>query len=394
MADHRVDEGILDAVPGERGNIGIARGGSGDGTDAKLRANALHTLADLAVEVVCAALHVGLSGGIEENLREDALALLRLTSVLHQQLHQRLGDRDVDGDFHLVGNLATDVGQLLVVEVIIAPFKGGQVFQVAAVAEIEDEPPISGFSSRAFVVANLHDVGHGDEVLLAAGALLDGELGSFGDKLLLAEAVHNSTKGTEIDALGGIGKASLIHRGLPLADKGFIDKGRADLRFLALDDERLLLGVGRIGNALNGAVEEAIEVLHGGAVLQAGLLGVLALAELLPVFEECRDLLGLGFLRIGDGLFEAFEGEAFLLIESDDGIVDFVEGLGDLALGLVDGRRAVLAHEGFGIVVVCHADASGVEPLFALVGHADVDGESAVLFLTPDVKESADENLF
>ena len=34
VADHGVDEGILDAVPGQCGNVGISGSGSGDRTDA------------------------------------------------------------------------------------------------------------------------------------------------------------------------------------------------------------------------------------------------------------------------------------------------------------------------------------------------------------------------
>ncbi len=133
MANHGVDEGILDAVPRERGNIGIARGGSRDGTDAKLRTNALHTFADLAVEVVDAALNVGFRLGSEKDLREDPFAHLGFTAVLVEHLLQRLDDGDMDDDLGSVGNLATDIGQLLVIliiEVVVAPFQMGKVFQV------------------------------------------------------------------------------------------------------------------------------------------------------------------------------------------------------------------------------------------------------------------------
>ena len=57
-----------------------------------------------------AALYLSLGGGIEENLREDATAFLRLGAVLGQQLLQRIGDGDVDGDLYLIGNLAADIG--------------------------------------------------------------------------------------------------------------------------------------------------------------------------------------------------------------------------------------------------------------------------------------------
>ena len=204
VADHRVNEGIGDVVPCERGNIGIARGGSGDGRDAQLRTHILHSLADLAVEVVGTAFNLGLGGGIEENLREDATAFLRLSAVLGQQLLQRLGDGDVDGDLDLIGNLAADIGQLVTIEIVIVPDQLGDVLHVGAVAEIEDEPPVSGLAVAAFVVANLHDVGHGDEILLATGGRLDGELGRFGDDLLCAQAIEDGTEGTEIDALGRV----------------------------------------------------------------------------------------------------------------------------------------------------------------------------------------------
>ena len=206
MADHRINEGILDAMPGERRNIGITRGGSGNGTDAELCANALHTFADLAVEVVAAALHVGLGSGVEENLREDPLSSHRLAGVLIEELLKLIDDGDVDDDLGSVGNLATDIGQFLVKEIVIAPLQFGEVFQVAAVAEIEDNPPVSGFLAVALVIANLQDVGHGDEILLATGALLDGELGSLADDVVFAQAVHDGTKGTEIDAARGSGK--------------------------------------------------------------------------------------------------------------------------------------------------------------------------------------------
>ena len=39
MANHRIDEGILGAMPGERGDVGVACRGSRDRTDAKPRAN-------------------------------------------------------------------------------------------------------------------------------------------------------------------------------------------------------------------------------------------------------------------------------------------------------------------------------------------------------------------
>ena len=72
MANHGVDEGILDAVPRERGDIGIACGGSRDGTDAQLLTNALHAFADLAVEVVDTALDISFSLGSKKDLRENA----------------------------------------------------------------------------------------------------------------------------------------------------------------------------------------------------------------------------------------------------------------------------------------------------------------------------------
>ena len=75
VADHRINEGILDAVPSERGDIGIARGGSGDGTDAQLLTNALHAFADLAVEVVDAALDISFSLGSCFSMIQQMLAI-------------------------------------------------------------------------------------------------------------------------------------------------------------------------------------------------------------------------------------------------------------------------------------------------------------------------------
>ena len=127
--------------------------------------------------------------------------MLRLGSVLVEQLLQRLCDGDVDGDFDLVGNLATDIGKLVLIEEVIVPDELGDVFHIGAIAEIEDKPPVSGFAVAAFVVANLDDVGHGDEILLAARARLDVKLGRLADDLLFAQAIQDSTKGAEIDAL-------------------------------------------------------------------------------------------------------------------------------------------------------------------------------------------------
>ena len=192
----------------------------------------------------------------------------------------------MDGNLHLVGNLATDVGQLLVKEIIVAPLQGGEVFEVGAVAEVKDDPPVGGFLAVALIVADLDNIGDGDVIFLAARTLLDGELGRFADDLTLPEAVHDSTERTEVDALGGIGQAGFIHGGFPLADEGFIDHAGRHLGFLAFDHEGFLLGIVFAWNALDGAAKKAVEVLQGGAVLETGLLGVLALAELDPILKE------------------------------------------------------------------------------------------------------------
>ena len=169
-------------------------------------ANAFHAFADLAVEVVNAAFHVGIMLGTEKNLREDELAFLGLAGVLFEQLLQWLRDGNVDGDLDLIGNLATDIGQLIIIKVVVIPFEISQVFQVAAVAEIEDEPPISGLLSFSFlIVADFHNIRDRDEILFATGAGLDGELGGLVDDVVLAKVVHDGTKGTEIDATGGNG---------------------------------------------------------------------------------------------------------------------------------------------------------------------------------------------
>ena len=357
MANHRIDEGILGAMPGERGDVGIASRGSRDGTDAESCANALHSLADLTVEIVSAAFHVRFVTGFEKDLRKHALALHGLASVFVKQLLQWLSDRDVDGDFDLAGNLATDVGQLIIIKVVIVPFEISQVFQVAAIAEIEDEPPISGFLPGAFIVTNLDDVGHGDIILFAAAALLDGELRSCIDDFPLAKAVHDGTEGTEIDALRGVGQSGLVHRCLPLHDDGLVDIGRVNLGFLAFHDDGLFLGAFLQRDGGNGAAKEAVEVFQRGAVLKAGLFGFLAFAKLDPVFEECGSLLGFGFW-IGDCFFKILKGELLLGIEGDNGIIDFVEGLRDLALGFVERRGAVFEGEDFGVVIVGNADAS------------------------------------
>ena len=114
--------------------------------------------------------------------------------------------------------------------------------------------------------------------------MLDVELGRGLDDLPLAEAVHDSTKGAEIDALRGVGQSGFGHGGFPLTDDSLIDIGRRDLGFLATGFKGLLFGAFHL-DAGDGAAEEAIEVLQRGAVLQTGLLGVLALAKLHPVLE-------------------------------------------------------------------------------------------------------------
>jgi hypothetical protein len=70
-----------------------------------------------------------------------------------------------------------------------------------------------------------------------------------------------------------------------LLDDILVNERRGDLGFLAFDDKRFLLGA-FLGEACDGTAKETIEALEGCAVLKAGLLGVLALAELDPVFEE------------------------------------------------------------------------------------------------------------
>lgn len=169
-------------------------------------ANAFHAFADLAVEVVNAAFHFRLILGITEDLREYELAFHGLAGVFAEELLQWFRDGNTDGDLHLVGNLATDIGQLIIIKVVVIPFEISQVFQVAAVAEIEDEPPISGLLSFSFlIVADFHNIRDRDEILFAAGARLDGELGGLADDVVLAKVVHDGTKGTEIDATGGNG---------------------------------------------------------------------------------------------------------------------------------------------------------------------------------------------
>ena len=120
------------------------------------------------------------------------------------------------------------------------------------------------------------------------------------------ELEQDSTKGAEIDALRGIGQALLGHVVLPFFDDGLIDEGREKLGLLALDDERLHFGR-LIGDGGDGAAKIAIEVLQRVAVLLAGLLGVLALAELDPVFIERGRLLRLLLLGAGQSAFKVLE---------------------------------------------------------------------------------------
>ena len=111
----------------------------------------------------------------------------------------------------------------------------------------------------------------------------------------------------------------LGHVVLPFFDDGLIDKGREKLGLLALDDERLHLGR-LIGDSGDGAAKIAIEVLQRVAVLLAGLLGVLALAKLDPVFIKRGRLLRLLLLGAGQSAFKVLEREFVLGIEGVDGI--------------------------------------------------------------------------
>ena len=284
MADHGVDEGIGDAVPGERRNIGITRGGSGDRTDVKLSADLLHAQADDAVEVVDAIVNLPWRFGLQKDLREHQRAEVGRGSVLVEQLAQRLRDGEVDDDGHLVLNRGADGGELRALDGILGPGELGDVLQVGAIAEIEDNPPVGGELVGAVIVADLDDVRDGEEVLLAAGARLDDHLGALADDLGLQEAVHHGAEGAEIDALGGCRQAFLVHELLPLGDDIGGGFGRPHPDGLA--DDHLLLGV-FAGLVLDGdemAAQGAVEAAGCAAVLLLCLGRVLAVAEGGPVF--------------------------------------------------------------------------------------------------------------
>ena len=331
--------------------------------------------------------------GTEKNLREDEIALHGLAGVFVEQLLQILRDGDVDGDLDLVGNLATDIGQFFIIGVVVVPFEISKVFQVGAVAEIEDNPPISGLlAGTLLIVADFHDVGNGDEILLAAGALLDGELRGLTDDVVLAKVVHHGTESTEIDAARGCGQASSFHRGILLFDEGFIDEGRHDLGFLARDIEDSFLGAA-LDVTGDLAAEEAVEALQGVEVLLTGLLGVLALAKLHPVFKE-SDGLGRGLLGTCEDDLQVLEGEIVLGIEGIDGIVDFLEALANLGLGFADLRGAGLDDEGFGVVLGREGDAGGQIQLVMTATHAYIHGISAVSLYSSDIVQGVDGDVF
>ena len=71
MADHRIDEGVGNAMPSEGGDVGVSGGGRSDGTDAKFGANVFHALADGRIEIVDAVCYLRFGLGAQQYLRKD-----------------------------------------------------------------------------------------------------------------------------------------------------------------------------------------------------------------------------------------------------------------------------------------------------------------------------------
>ena len=215
--------------------------------------------------------------------------------------------------------------------------------------------------------------------------MLDGELGSLRDDVVLAEAVHDGTKGTEIDAARGRGQPSLFHRGIPQLDDVLIDVCRSDFVVLALDFKRPLFGAS-LDVTRDFATEEAIEALQGIQVLLACLLSVLAVAELFPVFKE-GDSLVLRLLRTSEDVLQVLEGEVVFSNECVDGIVDFLEDLADLSLGLADFGGASLDDERLGIVIGCERYASGQIQLVVTAANPNIYRVRAIFFHSSHIVE-------